>query len=466
MMRSAGAIDGLRRRLDVTQPQLLLLAGILLVAAVLRIAWVAYAARLPQQFHDPLFYMFYAGQISDGNGYRLLDGSPTAYYPVGYPATLAALFFVIKHTIIPDNFPNALGSFQVFLGVAAVGLAFYVGRRLFGVAVGLLAALWLALFPNLIYHTATALSETLFNFLIMVLLAVLVAVDWRKGELGYARLAVVGVLFGASALVRPISLLLIPLLVVCWLLAGTSWQRAGAQLGVVLVVTLAVIMPWSIRNTIVMDSPTFISLNLGDDLCMGHHPAATGHFELPDSCFAGYDQYKRPEYEVRRNDDNTRRAVKFALHHPGAELKLLSRKAWFTWEHDHDGIWAVESYGDDPFINPHLRAALSHIADNYYFVTISLGGLGLIGLAIARGDPRRIFLVLATLAFAGVPLAFFGDARFHVPAVQLLTFAAAWAAVTAANAAPRLIARVAPRSGVEVAEGERTVAEQDALQDA
>ena len=212
-----------------------------------------------------------------------------------------------------------------------------------------------------------------------------------------------GALVGASALVRPISLLLVPLLLIVWLFAGARWQRAGAQLGVVLIVALAVITPWSIRNTIVMDSPTFISLNLGDDLCMGHHANATGHFELPDVCFAGYDPDVRPEFEVRRNDENTRRAVKFALHNPLFELKLLRYKAWWTYDNDHDGLWAAESYGDDPFIGKHRRAVLAHIADNYFFVTLSIGGLGLIGLALARGDPRRIFLLLATLAFAGVP---------------------------------------------------------------
>jgi 4-amino-4-deoxy-L-arabinose transferase-like glycosyltransferase len=465
MTRAATAVDWLRRRLDVTQPQLLLLAAILLVATVLRIVWVAFAARLPQELHDPLFYMLYGNQIASGKGYRLLDGTPSAYYPIGYPATLGALFFVIKHTIIPDNFPNAVGAFQVFLGVATAGLAFYVGRRLFGTAVGLLAALWIALFPNLIFLTAAALSETLFNFLIMALLAVLVAVEWRKGQIGYGRLAVVGVLLGASTLVRPIALLLIPLLAVVWLFAGARWRRSAAQLGVVLVATVAVIIPWSIRNFVVMDAPVFISANLGDDLCMGNNPGATGTFELPDFCFAGYDQLKRPEFEVRRNDENTRKALKFAIHHPIFELKLLRYKAWWTWNNDHDGLVAVESYGDDPFINRHLRTVLARTADNYFFITISLGGLGLIGLALSRGDPRRVFFLLATLAFAGVPLVFFGDTRFHVPAMPLLSVTAAWVVVSAASAAPRLIgvARGAAGSGVEASKGERTVAEQDTL---
>jgi hypothetical protein len=145
----------------------------------------------------------------------------------------------------------------------------------------------------------------------------------------------------------------------------------------------------------------------------------------------------------------------------------LPHKAKYTWEHDHDGIWAVESYGVDPFLNRDLRTALYRVADIFFFTTISLGGIGLLGFVVPPRDPRRIFALLALLAFAGVPLAFFGDARFHVPAMPLVSMAAAWTVVTAATRAPRLVTRMGRgRSGVEVAEGERPVADQDALQDA
>jgi hypothetical protein len=67
-----------------------------------------------------------------------------------------------------------------------------------------------------------------------------------------------------------------------------------------------------------------------------------------------------------------------------------------------------------------------------------------------------------------VPLVFFTDARFHVPAMPLLSIAAAWAVVAATRNASRLAAQMTQgerpsRSGVEVAEGERPVADQDAL---
>lgn len=520
--------------------ELWLLAAIIALAAALRIAWVAYAARGPQGLHDPTFYYVYASQIADGAGYRLPDGSATAYFPVGYPATIGAVFALVTHTPIPDNLSLTNGYLQVFLGVVTVWVVYEVGRRLFDAGVGLLAALWIAVFPNLIYHTAALLTETLFNLVLMAALAVLLWPDWRERKLGWARLAVFGALLGYSALVRPISLPILVLLPVVWLVAGFGWRRALAYTGVAAAATVAVILPWTIRNAIVMDAPVLISANLGDNLCMGHFAGAQGGFALPDDCFSNepYIGLDHPDFEVQRDRDNREKAIEFALDNPRYELKLLSRKAYYTWHHDHDGLWAVESYHEDPFIGSRFsleitpgeitgaqapvvatllasltgldgaavteaieggapavlmqdldievantirgaelpgvrlvtpralqRELLERIADIFFFTTISLGGLGLIGFVLRPLEPRRLFFLLALLALAGAPLPFFGDARFHVPVVPLLAISAAWA-VLAARALPRLlIQQPAALAAVEVAEGEGPVAEEDALQD-
>ena len=452
------------------------LGAILALAAALRIAWVLYAAREPQGVHDPSFYYGYGEAIASGRGYALPDG-PTAYYPVGYPAALGALFFLLTHTWIPANLPLATGFFQVFLRVASVALVYYLGRCLFTPTVGLLAALWMALFPNLIFHTATFLTETLFIFLVLAALAVLFSFRWQEERPGWARLLVFGVLLGLSALVRPISLLLLPLLPIAWLIAGFGWQRALGYSGAVLVVTAAVIAPWTIRNAVRMDAFVIISTNLGDNLCMGHYEGARGHFSLPERCFDNeeYAGLDRPAFEVARNNDNIRKAIPFALENPRFELKLLSRKAYHLWRHDHDGLAAVESYGDDPFIDADLRDALARIADVFFFVTISLGGLGLAGFVLTRRpagakgiaalSPRnaqRIFFMFALLALAGIPLVFFGDARFHVPVLPFLAVSAAWAVVAASD-----LVTGGRRSGfVEVADAELSPPEQDALENA
>lgn len=429
------------------RPEVRWLAAIAALAVVLRIVWVLYAARLPQGLHDPTLYYFFGNRIAQGRGYTDLEGLPSAYFPIGYPAALGGVFALVLHTPIPDNLIRAGAFFNVFVGVATIPLAYYVARRLFSPTVGLLAALWLAVFPNLIFHTAAFLSETLFNFLVMAALAVLVSSGWRQGRVDRGRLLAFGVLLGLSVLVRPISLLFLPLLLAVWLWAGAGWRRALAQTGLALATAVAVIAPWSIRNFVVMDSPIVISANLGDDLCIGHHPGAQGHFVLADYCFAGYRQLKRPEFEVRRNDENIEKAVRYAVHHPGRELQLIVKRARWLWDHDHDGLFAVESYREDRFIEPAVKTVLVRTTDTFFFVTMALAGLGLVAFIAPPRDPRRLFFLLALLALAGIPLAFFGEARFHVPAVPLAVVSAAWLVAQAQRVSP-LVARVLAAAGV------------------
>jgi len=424
-----------------SQRELRWLLAILLVATIVRAAWVLYAAREPQEFHDPLFYKFYAKQIADGNGYRLLDGQPVAYFPIGYPGTLGLVFALLKHSIIPDNLVMATAWFNVVLSVATIGVLYGLGKRLFDSTVGLIAAAIFALFPNIVYHTAVPLTETLFLFLVATSLLVLFSGDWRERRLEPWRLVVFGLVLGYSGLVRPISLPFLLIILIVMLAWGFGWRRSIQYAALAGVAAVAVILPWSIRNFIVMDSPVIISTNLGDDLCMGHYPGATGDFALPDLCFSGYEHLTHLESEIKRDQDNTRRAIRFAVDHPGAEAKLIVKKARWLWDHDHDGLDAAESYGDDKFIGENLRAFLAHIADGYFFVVMALGGIGIAGLVYPLWEPRRMVFLLAMLFVSFVPLVFFGDARFHVPTVPFVSVTAAWTIVMAWRMAPRLVAQ-------------------------
>src|SRR5436309_1810349 len=99
---------------------------LLAVTAALQLAWVVYAARPPLSDHDPAFYLHAATELASGHGYRFFDGQATAYYPVGYPAVLSVVIFLVRHTPLPDNLPRAAGGLNVVLGLANVLLVFHL----------------------------------------------------------------------------------------------------------------------------------------------------------------------------------------------------------------------------------------------------------------------------------------------------------------------------------------------------
>jgi 4-amino-4-deoxy-L-arabinose transferase-like glycosyltransferase len=416
------------------------LAVILGLATLLRLLWVLHAARATKGLNDPFFYTVFGRQISQGRGYTLFSGDPTALYPVGYPAVLGGAFWLMNHTPLPDNEARMIGFVQLILGVATVALVFEVGRRLYDEATGLVAAAVVALWPNLIFHTAVALSETLFNFLMMV--AVLVIV-WRPlDRLRTGQVALFGALVGVSALVRPISLLFVPVLLFALRRAGVEWRPSLRRLLVVVLAAGAVIAPWTIRNILRMNYPVIISANLGEDLCMSRHPHATGGFDLSDYCYHGFERYKPPDYEIRKDAGTRRRAISYLVHHPLDEPRLMLWRAYYTLHRDRDGLEASESYGNYLYLGSKTRALLGSVADIYFFAALGLGVLGLWRIRVGK-DPRRLFLVLATAALAAPPLVFFGDPRFHVPAVPLFAIPVALALV----AVLRRVTEKAPAGG-------------------
>lgn len=400
------------------------LAGIVFVGLALRVAWALYAARPPVGLKDPTFYMIFAGRLADGLGYSVPNGEPTAYYPVGYPGALAALFWLADRTPLPDDRMAIVVFLNLVAAVVSFVLVFAIGRRLFDRRVGLAAAGLLAVMPNLIFHSGLALTETVFNTLALAAVLVIVSTTWRSPPV--RALAAFGLLVGLAALVRPPSLLFVPVLALAgWWAAGWGWRELGRAVAVPTAVAAAVILPWTVRNLVEMEAPILISSNVGDNLCIGNNPEATGAFSLPRSCLDGYDDLARPAYEVRRDADGRAKAIRFILEEPAEQLRLIPLRAYWTFSADTDGLRAAESYGEDRFIGQPLRRVLELAANTTFFATLALGLAAVVLLRSGGRDPGRTFVVLVAASLAVTPLVFFGDLRFHVPVVPFLVIGAA-----------------------------------------
>ena len=426
-----------------TGSERLWLLVIVLVAIALRVAWVVYAAREPRGFHDPTLYGVFAARIADGHGYTGANGQATAYYPVGYPGALGAVAWLVRLTPLPDDIPKTAAVFNLVLGVGTVLLTFEVGRRLFNNRIGLLSAAIVALSPNLIFHTAVMLTETLFNFLVMEAVLLVVAIPAAARRIGWKRMAAFGVLVCLSALVRPISLMFLPVLLLVLVVARFGWPRALRYVGVATFAVVIVLAPWTIRNVDATHSFVFISTNLGDNLCMSRHTGATGGFQSSPACIVSSKGTTTPDYEVEVNRTNTRRATRFVRDHPLHEARLLFLRAYHTIKNDHDGLSASESYGSDRFIPSALRRALEIVADIYFFAALGLALLA-VPAFLGRARPWHLLFLLAAVALAVQPLIFFGDPRFHVP---VLPFLAVFAAVALSRIRYRVLFGTSGPSG-------------------
>lgn len=393
---------------------LVILLGAFALRLLVGLAW----SRDPAGKHDPHYYVQAAEGVAAGHGYLNMDGEPGAYFPVGYPVALGGVVWVADRLPGDLSTPRAAGLLNAVVGTATVGLMALAGRRLAGPAVGLVTAGVVALYPNLVLHTALALSETLFNGFLAA--ALVVAVAPRRGPPSLGRLAAVGALLGAATLVRPVALAVLPFLVVAWWLSGVGIGRALGQVAVIAGLAVLVIVPWTIRNAIVLDSFVFVSTNTGDNLCIGHHEDATGAFNLSDRCFSDVDGLG----EVERDERLTRRAVDYAAGHPVDELRLTWWRFFYQYRGDADAVRAVQSYGEDPWLTDREADVLESISDGYYFAVLGLALVGIPSLW-SRRDPRRLVYFAFVAGVFVAPLLFFGDERFKVPVMLLLAIPAA-----------------------------------------
>src|SRR4051794_23856846 len=228
----------------------LVLGAFLAVALVLRVVWILSAARLPGGgLHDPNFYYLYGEQLTRGLGYRLLDHSPTAYYPPGYPFSLVPFFWLALHSPL-DHLRNVdvgvVATTNIVWSLLTIVLAFFIARRVTGRSLaGYVAAGALALWPNLVFHTAVALTETLFLLLLLVIVWLVVSAPWEQRRFEPWRLLTIGAVLGAATLVRPVTIPLFPALLVVFLVARFGWRRAVVSTLALAAAAMVVLAPWA-----------------------------------------------------------------------------------------------------------------------------------------------------------------------------------------------------------------------------
>jgi 4-amino-4-deoxy-L-arabinose transferase-like glycosyltransferase len=236
-----------------------LAVAILLAALVFRVVWVL-ATPDYQLVHDAKDYDNHAASIAAGDGFATSYGRATAFRPPLYPIFLAGVYEVTGPDIVAARIANA------FVGTGIVALIGVLAFQLWGRRESLLAMALGAVYVPLILVGQSVMSEPL---AVLCMLGALAAALRR-----WALLA--GVLMGLAILGRANAIiLLVPLAVAVW---------RGPRPAVVLVVAAALtVVPWTIRNAIVLDHFVPVSTQLGSALAGTYNSNARADTENPAS---------------------------------------------------------------------------------------------------------------------------------------------------------------------------------------
>jgi 4-amino-4-deoxy-L-arabinose transferase-like glycosyltransferase len=400
------------------------------LALVVRALWAGYAEADPTdgRFDDSVFYHQAARALAAGRGYvSPWTGEDTALFPPGYPFFLAGLYAIFGAE------PQVGESANVLLGAATCGLAFALGGLLFGWRAGLAAGLMLTFFPGQALFVPALMSEGLFTFLFVAALLLAVLAARSRARDRFLLATATGLVAGLAALVRGEGLF-IPLMVVpFWALAWAGWRAALKAGALVVAGMLALVLPWSARNYLVMDSPILLSSNIGGNFLMGRYAGTMERVAAVDELMAPYRGLSPKEQEVKMNGAGWREGLELVLTKPWREAQIAGPKLKALYDRDDDFLLHGEGFASGRRFDEPLRGALQWAANGYYFVVLGLAGLGA-AAAWSRHRAAAVLLVWTALLWTLNETLMIADSRYHLPLVPVFAVLAAAGLVAVARA--------------------------------
>lgn len=168
---------------------------------------------------------------------------------------------------------------EMLLGLAAIVVVYLLGRRLNCRAAGLIAALGVAVYPPFIHSTGALFSEPP---AILTLPAAVLSFLWAGERQRLRAWLLPGFLFGLTSLIRPEYLIVgIAFAVLAAIRVGRErgWRPGLAGAALVALALVIPIVPWAIRNAIVLDRNVPISTGGGKALYVGTFLPGDGEYQ-------------------------------------------------------------------------------------------------------------------------------------------------------------------------------------------
>jgi 4-amino-4-deoxy-L-arabinose transferase-like glycosyltransferase len=319
------------------------------------------------------------------------DTGPTALLTPVYPCLMAGIFAVFGvFTKLSALVMLMINCF--FSAVTAVPI-FVIARKTFDLQTAKLAAWLWAFFPYAINISATTMWYHSFVALLLAILFLLAL--FLQSHDGLAAWAGFGVLFGFAALTNPVILAIAPFLGAwLWIRLAKQRKRFVAASATGLLAMIITILPWPMRNVLVLHQNVMFKDGFWLEVCVGNvneslhwwdagqHPSGSA-FEK-----AEFEKIGESNYMAAKR----RKALDYIETRPGRYAWRSLRHVMFMWT----GFWSLDRvYLQQEPLDP----------ENILMATM-LSTLALLGLqrAFRYGNPPRgAMLYLLVLVSFPIP---------------------------------------------------------------
>jgi 4-amino-4-deoxy-L-arabinose transferase-like glycosyltransferase len=382
------------------------------IALIVRLGLIFGTAIIDPAFFyddDSAGYISLATNMEKGLGFAWDVGmpfTPDSFRTPGYP-----LFLMTLHSLF-GSYRSAL-IVQLFLSLGIGWLIFVLGRRYFTERIGLIAAALFLFMPFSLLVSMRYLTQV--TFTVSVMLATWAFLEYlKKDDRRY--LIAAAIMVPVAALIRPIAILFVApfvaALILAWLFKTISWKRALGASAIFIIIFIAGVAPWLMRNERVFgtaslsslmpfqlyfyDDPAIyatahhLSYDQAKDVLVARIDAATGiRYETPNSSLYYAEFSKITPILVREGT-----SVAFENIPALIETRIVEFFKFFV----RDGIrYWIERYGVD---TEHGWGFVTVVIERLVLFVIMVGFFYKATCALLKKDIPIITMTLVVLYFA------------------------------------------------------------------
>jgi len=217
-----------------------------------------------RNYHNMANNFIENGILGYSNDGKALE--PNAHVTPGYPLFLSAVYCIFGENEAEDMY--AVKIVQAVLSTLTVLVVFLIGKKICNNFVGLIAAMFMVMYPTFLIVATLHLTETLYIFLFVVYLYIqLIAFDTNKKWIHF----ITGIIFGLAVMVRPV---IFPMVLVIylykWIVNGE--KRVIKGLLFFILGLLIIMLPWWIRNIVLFNDFIVLCTQTGNPMFAGAYP--------------------------------------------------------------------------------------------------------------------------------------------------------------------------------------------------
>jgi 4-amino-4-deoxy-L-arabinose transferase-like glycosyltransferase len=403
------------------------LLGLLAGGLLLRLVLLASASSMPLQIVDEQQYAQLATNLLHVREFAFTSGELTSMRPPLYPALVAALWKVGG-----TEDPQVVRAAQIVFSLLLVAATYLLALRLFNRRTAIAAAAIVCFYPSLLYAGLLVLTEIVFTVLVLVFVLLFVLLLQRPKALWAV---LMGATLGLAALTRsvlwPFPVVFLPMLLLT--VPGTAGTRAKVAV-CCLLGFVAVVGPWSVRNTRLQQTFTVVDTMGGMNLRMGNYEytpedrmwdAVNLTGDKSWSYLLGQTRPDALELTVGQKDKWAQHeAIAYMLANPGTTVRRSLLKFADFWGLEREMVAALQQ---GLYAPPRWFAVVAIVAVVLTYPIVACGAA--IGIFRAPPADRRVHvLILAIILFiTAVHSVVFGHSRYHLPLVPFLAIYAATA---------------------------------------